>query len=102
MAEPAHRSIESGVRLKVQEIVKRQKSRLIAMSSNVTLDQVEQLAMQLTATEQLKLLAHLSEHLSRLELAALRSDVEPTPRGREAMADALLQELDRIVENIEG
>jgi hypothetical protein len=72
------------------------------MSSNVTLEQVEQLVMQLPPTEQLKLMAHMSEQLSRLGITAPPSAAELVQREREAMADALLQELDGIAESIEG
>jgi len=71
------------------------------MSSNVTLEQVEQLVMQLPPTEQLKLMAHISEQLSRSGMTASPS-AEPLPREQKAMADALLQELDAIAESIEG
>ena len=73
------------------------------MSSKATLEQVEQLVMQLPPTEQLNLMAHISEQLSRLGMTVLPSDdAEQAPREREAMADALLQELDTIAESIEG
>jgi len=72
------------------------------MSSTVALEQVEQLVMQLPPTEQLKLMAHISVELSKLEMRALPSNVERVQREREAMADALLQELDAIAESIEG
>ena len=71
------------------------------MSSNVTLEQVEQLALQLPPTEQLKLMAHISEQLSKSGMTA-PPPAEPAPREREAMADALLRELDAIAESIEG
>lgn len=72
------------------------------MSNRVTLEQVEQLAMQLPPTEQLKLLAHISEQLSMLGMPVPPSDTEQVQREREAMADALLQALDAIAESIEG
>ena len=72
------------------------------MSSEVILEQVEQLAMQLPPTEQLKLMAHISEQLSRLGVMVPLSNAEKVQREREAMADALLQELDTIAESIEG
>lgn len=72
------------------------------MSSKAALEQVEQLVMQLPPTEQLKLMAHISVELSKLEMMALPSDVKRVQREREATADALLQELDAIAESIEG
>ncbi len=72
------------------------------MSIKETLDQVEQSAMQLPPTEQLKLMAHISDRLSRLGITALTADTEQVQREREARADALLQELDTIAESIEG
>jgi len=72
------------------------------MSNSVTLEQVEQLVMQLPPTEQLKLIAHISNQLSRSGMRVLSSNAELAKREREAMADALLQELDAIAESIEG
>jgi len=72
------------------------------MSTKETLDQVEQSVMQLPPTEQLKLMAHISDKLSRLGITVPRVDAEQVQREREAMADALLQELDTIAESIEG
>ena len=46
-------------------------------------------------------MAHISEQLSRSRMTA-PPPAEPAPREREAMADALLQELDAIAESIEG
>ncbi len=74
----------------------------IAMSTKETIDQVEQLAMQLPPTEQLKLMAYISDKLSRLGITVPRAGAEHVLREREAMADALLQELDTIAESIEG
>ena len=72
------------------------------MSTKETLDQVEQSVMQLPPTEQLKLMAHISDNLSRLGITVQRADAEQVQMEREAMADALLQELDTIAESIEG
>ena len=58
--------------------------------------------MQLPPNEQLKLMAHMSDKLSRLGITVPRADAEQVQREREAMADALLQELDTIAESIEG
>lgn len=72
------------------------------MTSNVTLEQVEQLAVQLPVIDRLKLLARISDQLSRLGTAEMPSDAESARWEREAMADALLQELDAIAESIDG
>lgn len=72
------------------------------MSGSVTLEQVEQLAMQLPAMEQLKLVARISEQLSRSDMAELQVEAEPERWESEAMADALLRELDSIAESIDG
>ena len=71
------------------------------MASNVTLEHVEQLAVQLPVIDRLKLLARISDQLSRLGVE-MPSDMESVRREREAMADALLQELDAIAESIDG
>jgi hypothetical protein len=75
------------------------------MSDNVTLEQVEQLAMQLPAMEQLELVARISEQLSRSGVAGeptrqLKMDFCLIPTT--AMADKLLQELDSIADSIGG
>ncbi len=72
------------------------------MSNQVTIEQVEQLAMQLPPPEQLKLVARISEQLSGLVLKIPSSRIEQVQREREAMADVLLAELDTIAESIEG
>ena len=72
------------------------------MSNQVTVEQVEQLAVQLSPPEQLKLVARISEQLSGLVLKIPSSGIEQVQREREAMADALLAELDAIAESIEG
>ena len=72
------------------------------MSNQVTIEQVEQLAMQLPSPEQLKLVARISEQLSGLALKIPPSGIEQVQREREAMADALLAELDAIAESIIG
>jgi hypothetical protein len=104
-----------------------EKSRLTMISNTVTFEQVEQLAVQLSPPEQLKLVAYLSEQLSGLlktgqpldmELARqkretiadvivisgeeMRQAMELARQKREALADALLAELDAIAEGIEG
>jgi len=73
------------------------------ISNKVAFEQVERLAVQLPPSEQLKLVAHISERLSGLLLTILPSDTEQARRReREAMADTLLAELDAIAESIEG
>ena len=66
------------------------------MSNRMTFEQVEQLAVQLPPPEQLKLVAHISEQLSGM------IPLKRAQREREAMADALLAELDAIADSIEG
>jgi hypothetical protein len=70
----------------------------------LTLDQVEQLAMQLPAEEQLELAARINEQLSRsgvvgesLQIKVPLSEISPAE-----WADMLLLELDSIAESIGG
>lgn len=70
------------------------------MSNNVTFEQVERLANELTFPEKLKLVARLSEQLSASMSLALPLDQEQAQR--EAMAEALLSELDAIADSIGG
>ena len=72
------------------------------MSTKETLDQLEQSVMQLPPKEQLKLMARMSDNLTRLGLTVPPAAPEQVQREREARADALLQELDTIAESIEG
>ncbi len=72
------------------------------ISNTVTFEQVEQLAAQLPPPEQLKLVAYLSDRLSGLLKMAQPLDLDLARQKREAMADALLAELDAIAEGIEG
>ena len=69
------------------------------MSNRMTFEQVEQLAVQLPPPEQLKLVAHISEQLSGFMPVI---PLKRAQREREAMADALLAELDAIADSIEG
>jgi hypothetical protein len=71
-------------------------------ANTVTFEQVEQLALQLPPPEQLKLVAYLSEQLSGLLKVIQPLDTKLAQQKREAMADALLAELDTIAESIEG
>ena len=72
------------------------------MPDQVTLEQVEQLAIQLPPAEQLRLLAHISERLTQSAVAVEASGADQVREMRAAIADALLQELDAIAESIEG
>ena len=72
------------------------------MSNEVTLDQVEQLAMQLFPEKQLRMVAHISEKLSRLGLALPSSDKKSEQLEHEVREEALLQELDEVEESIKG
>jgi hypothetical protein len=66
----------------------------------LTLDQVEQLAMQLPAEEQLELAARINELLSGWGIAMSEPPLEKF--SPEEMADKLLGELDSIAESIGG
>lgn len=72
------------------------------MSNKVTFEQVEQLAAQLLPPEQLKLVARISKQLSNFMPTKPLLDIERAQHEREAMADALLAELDAIANDIEG
>jgi predicted Zn-dependent peptidase len=72
------------------------------MPNSVTFEQVEQLAAQLSTPEQLKLVARISGQLSNLMATIESSGMESVRLEREAMADALLAELDAIADSIEG
>ena len=72
------------------------------MSTRVTLEQVERLAIQLPPPEQLKLVARIGEQLSGFTPMIPPLDKEHAQRKREVMADALLAELDAIADSIEG
>ena len=68
--------------------------------TTVTIEEVEQLATQLPAAEQLKLLARISTQLSNLGVATLPVNAELERQQREARAEAFLQELDAIAERV--
>jgi hypothetical protein len=72
------------------------------MAERATLEHVEQLAQQLPPSQQLKLVSHLSEQLSRSGRMGPSATREKAKQEREALAAALLQELDAIAESIEG
>ena len=70
------------------------------MSDPVTLEQVEQLVVQLPPAERLKLVAHICEQLSTVPIA--ERDGEKARRERLAQVDAWLAECDAVAESIEG
>lgn len=70
------------------------------MSNRVTLEQVEQLVVQLPPPERLKLVAHICEQLSATPTA--ESDEEKSRRERLVQVDAWLAECDTVAESIEG
>ena len=72
------------------------------MSGAVTLGEVEQLADQLPLPERMKLFAHLCTQLRVSFPAAFIVEGEESQarQVREALAEALLQELDTIAESI--
>lgn len=72
------------------------------MSNTISLNQVEGLALQLPPSDQLKLVAHISEQLGDRMPASGLNDAPDARREREAQAEALLAELDAIAESIEG
>ena len=70
------------------------------MSNTVTLEQIEQLVVQLPPPERLKLVARICEQLSVAPMA--ESDEEKARRERLAQVDAWLAECDAVAESIEG
>ncbi len=70
------------------------------MSNTVTLEQIEQLVVQLPPPERLKLVARICEQLSAAPMA--ESDEEEARRERLAQVDAWLAECDAVAESIEG
>lgn len=72
------------------------------ISSRMTFEQVQQQVAQLPPTEQLKLVARIGEQLSGFMPTIPPLDRERAQQEREAMADALLAELDVIADSIEG
>ena len=74
------------------------------MSSKVTLEQVEQLVMQLPPTEQLKLMANISKRLSAMPLVVPteESERERAQMERLAQVDAWIAECDKVAELWEG
>ena len=74
------------------------------MSDRVALEQVEQLAVQLSPREQLKLVAHISEWLSVKPLATPTEErgVERAQLERLAQVDAWIAQCDQVAELWEG
>ena len=74
------------------------------MSDKVTLEQVEQLAVQLPLREQLKLVAHISEWLIVTPLVTPTEErgVEQVLPERLAQVDAWLAQCDKVAELWEG
>lgn len=74
------------------------------MASPVSVEQVERLARQLPPQDQLKLVAHLSEHLSGEMLArpARSSEEDATQKNRLLLAEELLQECAGVVDDSQG
>jgi len=72
------------------------------MAETVTLEQVEELAAQLPPMGQLKLLAHISQRLSTLNLLAHDADDEAAQRARAARAEAILALCDTAAAAFEG
>jgi hypothetical protein len=70
------------------------------MSNRVTLEQLQQLAVQLPPQEKLKLMSHLCEQLSVKQTSV--NDEEQARRERLAQVDAWLAECDAVAESIEG
>jgi hypothetical protein len=70
------------------------------MSDRWTLEQIQQLAVQLPPQEQLKLMSHLCEQLSVKQTSV--TDEEQARRERLAQVDAWLAECDAVAESIEG
>ena len=72
------------------------------MADIVTLEQIEQLAVQLPPQEQLKLVAHISERLSTFDRLRLETDDEAVRRERAARAEAILALCDAAAERFVG
>ena len=70
------------------------------MSNGVTLEQVEQLAVQLPPSERLKLVARLCEQLSATP--SVESGEQKARRVRLAQVDVWLAECDAVAESIAG
>jgi hypothetical protein len=74
------------------------------MTGNVSLEQVEALAAQLSPSERLKLAARICQQLSDVpaEFSTLPKDNDRARQERLAEVDALLAELDAVADSIEG
>lgn len=75
---------------------------MIPMAETMTLEQLEELASQLPADKQLKLVSHLTERLSLMLLPHTEPDEARWRKEREAFADAIIAACDAVAESIEG
>lgn len=66
------------------------------------LEEVEELAAQLSPQEQLKLLAHISERLSQLSPITQETDAERQRREYAVRIETFLAACDEVAEQIEG
>jgi hypothetical protein len=69
------------------------------MPQKITAEYVEQLALQLPAVEQLQLMAHLCEQLSR---ATVSSEVYANHQERLHLAEALLADCQDVKDDAQG
>jgi hypothetical protein len=72
------------------------------MTSQMTLEHLEQQVMQLSVHEQLKLLAYISEHLSIMPLVTPMTDEQALRRQQHKGADDILALCDAAAEMWEG
>ncbi len=73
------------------------------MSDGITLEQVEQLAVQLPPREGLKLVAHLSEwFVTPFATPTKESGAERAQRERLAQVDSWIAQCDQVAERWEG
>jgi hypothetical protein len=68
----------------------------------MTLEEMEELAAQLSPQEQLKLLAHISERLSQLPSSVQETDAEHQRRNYAVRIETFLAACDEVAEQIEG
>jgi hypothetical protein len=74
------------------------------MTTQVTLEELEEQVNLLSPQDQLKLVAYISERLSAMPLTVqvLKSDEAQAEQARLAKIDALLADLDKVAELWEG
>lgn len=70
------------------------------MSNSVSLEEVEQMAEQLTLPDRLKLISHIRERLSKDEDVALRGESAEAERLRDV--EAWLAACDAVAESVPG